>query len=122
MLFRYHVLLTKIIYSAACEKKSFDQRATEQGGQSYIPAMNRSPAFFPQPWHISLMINPGSQKLPSKINPWVSHQVDASEIKKGDHIYAWRNGHTYSHHGIYTCLSLYFEFNEDILPARCGVI
>ena len=29
----------------------------------------------------------------------LSHRVELSEIKPGDHIYTWRAGYTYSHHG-----------------------
>jgi len=29
----------------------------------------------------------------------LSHRVERSEIKPGDHIYTWRAGYTYSHHG-----------------------
>ncbi|PWA67928.1 hypothetical protein CTI12_AA311450 [Artemisia annua] len=32
---------------------------------------------------------------------YFSHRVDRSDIKEGDHIYTWRNGFLYSHHGIY---------------------
>ncbi|XP_062195109.1 protein LEAD-SENSITIVE 1-like [Phragmites australis] len=31
----------------------------------------------------------------------LSHRVERSEIKPGDHIYTWRAGYAYSHHGIY---------------------
>jgi hypothetical protein len=29
----------------------------------------------------------------------LSHRVERSEMKPGDHIYTWRAGYTYSHHG-----------------------
>ncbi|XP_078440482.1 protein LEAD-SENSITIVE 1-like [Wolffia australiana] len=31
----------------------------------------------------------------------LSHRVEKTEIKPGDHIYTWRAVYTYSHHGIY---------------------
>lgn len=31
----------------------------------------------------------------------LSHRVELSEIRPGDHLYTWRAGYTYSHHGIY---------------------
>ncbi|KAG1360709.1 hypothetical protein COCNU_09G001720 [Cocos nucifera] len=32
---------------------------------------------------------------------FLSHKIERSEVKPGDHIYAWRALFTYSHHGIY---------------------
>nr|XP_043628995.1 protein LEAD-SENSITIVE 1-like [Erigeron canadensis] len=32
---------------------------------------------------------------------FLSHRVDRSELKAGDHIYTWRTAFAYSHHGIY---------------------
>ncbi|KAL3499170.1 hypothetical protein ACH5RR_038263 [Cinchona calisaya] len=32
---------------------------------------------------------------------FLSHKLERSEIEEGDHIYTWKTGFTYSHHGIY---------------------
>ena len=32
----------------------------------------------------------------------LSHRVERSEMRPGDHIYTWRAGYTYSHHGTST--------------------
>ncbi|XP_078444561.1 protein LEAD-SENSITIVE 1-like [Wolffia australiana] len=32
----------------------------------------------------------------------LSNKVDRLELKPGDHIYSWRSGYVYAHHGIYT--------------------
>ena len=33
---------------------------------------------------------------------WIFHYVDKTDLKPGDHIYAYRVGGLYGHHGIYT--------------------
>jgi hypothetical protein len=37
----------------------------------------------------------------------LSQRVERSEIKPGDHIYTWRAGYAYSHHGTYAPVLLH---------------
>ncbi|KAL9229014.1 hypothetical protein vseg_004532 [Gypsophila vaccaria] len=43
----------------------------------------------------------------------LSHKVKKEEIKLGDHIYTYRAGYTYSHHGIYVGGSRVIHFTPD---------
>lgn len=42
---------------------------------------------------------------------FLSHRVGSDEIEAGDHIYTWRTGFTYSHHGLLPAIhSLFANF------------
>ena len=41
----------------------------------------------------------------------LSHRVERSEMKPGDHIYTWRAGYTYSHHGTTRLLLLLWSLS-----------
>ncbi|OEL31240.1 hypothetical protein BAE44_0007741 [Dichanthelium oligosanthes] len=51
----------------------------------------------------------------------LSHRVERSEIKPGDHIYAWRAGYTYSHHGIYVGGSKVVHFTRKKEAGTAGL-
>ncbi|KAJ6320176.1 hypothetical protein OIU78_015543 [Salix suchowensis] len=50
---------------------------------------------------------------------FLSHRVERSEIKPGDHIYTYRAVFTYSHHGI---SSLFFFFLSELCNAGLGLL
>ncbi|TKW11601.1 hypothetical protein SEVIR_6G242600v4 [Setaria viridis] len=51
----------------------------------------------------------------------LSHRVERSEIKAGDHIYTWRAGYTYSHHGIYVGGSKVVHFTRKKEAGTAGL-
>ncbi|CAO2200461.1 unnamed protein product [Urochloa humidicola] len=51
----------------------------------------------------------------------LSHRVERSEIKAGDHIYTWRAGYTYSHHGIYVGGSKVVHFTRKKEAGAAGL-
>ncbi|XP_025821840.1 uncharacterized protein LOC112897693 isoform X2 [Panicum hallii] len=51
----------------------------------------------------------------------LSHRVERSEIKPGDHIYTWRAGYTYSHHGIYVGGSKVVHFTRKKEAGTAGL-
>ncbi|CAD6245747.1 unnamed protein product [Miscanthus lutarioriparius] len=51
----------------------------------------------------------------------LSHRVERSEMKPGDHIYTWRAGYTYSHHGIYVGGSKVAHFTRKKEAGTAGL-
>ncbi|TVU04675.1 hypothetical protein EJB05_47805 [Eragrostis curvula] len=51
----------------------------------------------------------------------LSHRVERSEIKPGDHIYTWRAGYAYSHHGIYVGGSKVVHFTTKKEAGTAGL-
>lgn len=51
----------------------------------------------------------------------LSHRVERSEMKPGDHIYTWRAGYTYSHHGIYVGGSKVVHFTRKKEAGTAGL-
>uniref|UniRef100_J3MV04 LRAT domain-containing protein n=1 Tax=Oryza brachyantha TaxID=4533 RepID=J3MV04_ORYBR len=51
----------------------------------------------------------------------LSHRVERSEVKPGDHIYTWRAAFTYSHHGIYVGGSKVVHFTRKKEAGASGL-
>ncbi|XP_062191132.1 protein LEAD-SENSITIVE 1-like [Phragmites australis] len=51
----------------------------------------------------------------------LSHRVERSEIKPGDHIYTWRASYAYSHHGIYVGGSKVVHFTRKKEAGTAGL-
>ncbi|KAL6859383.1 hypothetical protein ACP4OV_017642 [Aristida adscensionis] len=51
----------------------------------------------------------------------LSHRVERSEVKPGDHIYTWRAGYAYSHHGIYVGGSKVVHFTRKKEAGAAGL-
>uniref|UniRef100_A0A0E0QM11 LRAT domain-containing protein n=1 Tax=Oryza rufipogon TaxID=4529 RepID=A0A0E0QM11_ORYRU len=51
----------------------------------------------------------------------LSHRVERSEMKPGDHIYTWRAAYTYSHHGIYVGGSKVVHFTRKKEAGTAGL-
>ncbi|KAF0898305.1 hypothetical protein E2562_007158 [Oryza meyeriana var. granulata] len=51
----------------------------------------------------------------------LSHRVERTEIKPGDHIYTWRAAYTYSHHGIYVGGSKVVHFTRKKEAGTAGL-
>ncbi|CAD6264968.1 unnamed protein product [Miscanthus lutarioriparius] len=51
----------------------------------------------------------------------LSHRMERSEMKPGDHIYTWRAGYTYSHHGIYVGGSKVVHFTRKKEAGTAGL-
>ncbi|KAK3122341.1 hypothetical protein QOZ80_8BG0668340 [Eleusine coracana subsp. coracana] len=51
----------------------------------------------------------------------LSHRVERSEIKPGDHIYTWRASYAYSHHGIYVGGSKVVHFTRKKEAGTTGL-
>ncbi|KAI3470761.1 hypothetical protein Pfo_027424 [Paulownia fortunei] len=51
---------------------------------------------------------------------FLSHRVERSDLKAGDHIYTWRTGFTYSHHGIYVGGNKVVHFTQDQYLSSSG--
>ena len=54
----------------------------------------------------------------------ISHDISKEDLKPGDHIYCYRAGFTYSHHGIYIgeadCEVIHFSGEDDSLASKHG--
>ncbi|GAB2295628.1 hypothetical protein Dimus_029783 [Dionaea muscipula] len=58
----------------------------------------------------------------------ISHKVKENQLKPGDHIYAWRPGFLYAHHGIFLRTDKVIQLapaakgidHREQKPARCG--
>lgn len=51
----------------------------------------------------------------------LSQRVELSDMKPGDHIYTWRAGYTYSHHGIYVGGSKVVHFTRKKEAGNAGL-
>ncbi|KAJ1269512.1 hypothetical protein BS78_07G217700 [Paspalum vaginatum] len=51
----------------------------------------------------------------------LSHRVEPSEVRPGDHLYTWRAGYTYSHHGIYVGGSKVVHFTRKKEAGTAGL-
>ncbi|KAI4967023.1 hypothetical protein ZWY2020_034436 [Hordeum vulgare] len=51
----------------------------------------------------------------------LSHRVERSELKPGDHIYTWRAAYSYSHHGIYVGGSKVVHFTTKKEAGTAGL-
>uniref|UniRef100_A0ACD6AHH1 Uncharacterized protein n=1 Tax=Avena sativa TaxID=4498 RepID=A0ACD6AHH1_AVESA len=51
----------------------------------------------------------------------LSHRVERSELKPGDHIYTWRAAYSYSHHGIYVGGSKVVHFTRKKEAGTAGL-
>ena len=55
---------------------------------------------------------------------WFSHDISKKDLKPGDHIYCYRAGFLYSHHGIYIgekdCEVIHFAGEDDSLASKRG--
>ena len=54
----------------------------------------------------------------------ISHAISKEDLKPGDHIYCYRLGFIYSHHGIYIgeadCEVIHFSGEDGSLASKCG--
>ncbi|PIN02205.1 hypothetical protein CDL12_25284 [Handroanthus impetiginosus] len=50
----------------------------------------------------------------------LSHRVERSDLKAGDHIYSWRTAYAYSHHGIYVGGNKVVHFTHDQYLSSTG--
>ena len=57
---------------------------------------------------------------------WISHAIKKQNLKPGDHIYSYRAGFAYSHHGIFVgeedCEVIHFSAGRDHYSAKDGAI
>ncbi|KAL5570716.1 hypothetical protein UlMin_020313 [Ulmus minor] len=50
----------------------------------------------------------------------LSNKIERDQLEAGDHIYSWRGGYLYAHHGIYIGEGKVIHFNRGADPKKIG--
>lgn len=56
-----------------------------------------------------------SESISGNVMGFLSHRVEVANLEAGDHIYTWRTGFAYSHHGFSLFPSFRIRFDEGVL-------